>query len=275
MSTISIIGCGWLGFPLAKRLIQEGHSIKGSTTRSERFLEFENAGIKPFLLKAKNGTWEGTDISNLLQCDILIISIPPGTRKNPDSLHAVEIESLMLLIQKEMYPIKKIIFTSTTSVYKSTNSIVDEDSVKHEDDAGNKIVYQAERHILSSEIPERLVLRLGGLTGYERILARFFAGKEELAGGNEPVNLVHRDDVISSIVFLLNAKKVSGTINVCSPIHPTKRDFYTFLCAKFELMPPRFPEKLDGEWKQISSDKLTQLGYKWIFENPLDFTYSS
>jgi nucleoside-diphosphate-sugar epimerase len=274
MNTVSIIGCGWLGFPLAKRLILEGHSVNGSTTRLERFVDFESVGIKPFLLKAINGTWEGEDLSTLLACDVLIISIPPGVRKNPDSLHAKEIQSLMQIIHEGRYPIKKIVFTSTTSVYQSTNSIVDEGSVKSEADAGNKIVYEAEQYVLSSEIPEKLVLRLGGLTGYERILARFFAGKQELAGGNEPVNLVHRDDVISAIVFLLNEKKVSGIVNICSPIHPTKRVFYTFLCEKFELNAPIFPEKLDGDWKEISSNKLTRLGYKWIFENPLDFAYA-
>jgi nucleoside-diphosphate-sugar epimerase len=264
MYTVSIIGCGWLGFPLAKRLILEGHSVNGSTTRLERFVDFESAGINPFLLKAQNGKWEGEDLSTLLACEVLIISIPPGTRKNPDSLHAKEIKSLMQIIHEGRYPIKKIVFTSTTSVYQSTNSILDEDSVKSEADAGNKIVYEAEQY----------VLRLGGLTGYERILAKFFAGKQELAGGNEPVNLVHRDDVISAIIFLLNEKKVSGIVNVSSPMHPTKRAFYTFLCEEFQLTAPTFPEKLDGDWKEISSDKLTRLGYKWIFENPLDFTYA-
>jgi nucleoside-diphosphate-sugar epimerase len=274
MSTVSIIGCGWLGFPLAKRLIQEGYLVNGSTTRLERFVDFESAGIKPFLLNAQNGKWEGEGLSTLLACDVLIISIPPGTRKNPDSLHAKEIQSLMQIIHEGRYTIKKIVFTSTTSVYQISNSILDEGSVKSEADAGNKIVYEAEKYILSSEIPEKLVLRLGGLTGYERILARFFAGKDALAGGNEPVNLVHRDDVISAIVFLLNEKKLVGIVNVCSPIHPTKRVFYTYLCEQFKWNLPIFPEKLDGDWKEISSDKLTRLGYKWIFENPLDFTYA-
>ncbi|MEZ7854793.1 MAG: SDR family NAD(P)-dependent oxidoreductase, partial [Cyclobacteriaceae bacterium] len=29
---ISILGCGWLGLPLARQLVQQGHQIKGSTT---------------------------------------------------------------------------------------------------------------------------------------------------------------------------------------------------------------------------------------------------
>jgi 3-hydroxyisobutyrate dehydrogenase-like beta-hydroxyacid dehydrogenase len=30
--SISILGCGWLGVPLAKHLIQKGFSVKGSVT---------------------------------------------------------------------------------------------------------------------------------------------------------------------------------------------------------------------------------------------------
>mgnify|MGYP003615968040 CR=1 FL=1 len=35
---ISILGCGWLGFPLAQKLIETGYEVKGSTT-SESKLE--------------------------------------------------------------------------------------------------------------------------------------------------------------------------------------------------------------------------------------------
>lgn len=30
--TISIMGCGWLWLPLAERLVQQGYTVKGSTT---------------------------------------------------------------------------------------------------------------------------------------------------------------------------------------------------------------------------------------------------
>ena len=31
---IGVLGCGWLGFPLAKDLIKQGFKVKGSTTVS-------------------------------------------------------------------------------------------------------------------------------------------------------------------------------------------------------------------------------------------------
>lgn len=38
MPTVSILGCGWLGLPLAEQLLAEGYSVKGSTTRAENCL---------------------------------------------------------------------------------------------------------------------------------------------------------------------------------------------------------------------------------------------
>ena len=48
-----------LGLPLAKRLVEEGHQVSGSTTRLERISELEAAGVHAFQLKAENGKWQG------------------------------------------------------------------------------------------------------------------------------------------------------------------------------------------------------------------------
>ena len=34
--TITILGCGWLGLPLAQTLVKEGYSVKGSTTTEDK-----------------------------------------------------------------------------------------------------------------------------------------------------------------------------------------------------------------------------------------------
>ncbi|WP_321539617.1 NAD(P)-binding domain-containing protein [Flavobacterium piscinae] len=48
MKQISILGCGWLGMPLAKHLLQKGYSIKGSTTTETKLELLQNEGITPF-----------------------------------------------------------------------------------------------------------------------------------------------------------------------------------------------------------------------------------
>ena len=48
---ISILGCGWLGFPLAKKLIEIGFEVKGSTTSENKLALLKSNNIEPFLLR--------------------------------------------------------------------------------------------------------------------------------------------------------------------------------------------------------------------------------
>ena len=50
MKQISILGCGWLGLPLAKSLLEKGFSINGSTTSFEKISILDKAGITPFIV---------------------------------------------------------------------------------------------------------------------------------------------------------------------------------------------------------------------------------
>jgi UDP-N-acetyl-D-mannosaminuronate dehydrogenase len=50
MTQISILGCGWLGLPLAKALLENGFSVNGSTTSVEKLSVLENLGIQPYLI---------------------------------------------------------------------------------------------------------------------------------------------------------------------------------------------------------------------------------
>ena len=36
MKRVSVLGCGWLGKPLAISLLDEGYSVKGSTTSEDK-----------------------------------------------------------------------------------------------------------------------------------------------------------------------------------------------------------------------------------------------
>ena len=48
---ISILGIGWLGFPLAKKLIENGFNIKGSTTSESKLDLLKNNNIQPFQIE--------------------------------------------------------------------------------------------------------------------------------------------------------------------------------------------------------------------------------
>ena len=45
---IGIIGCGWLGLPLAKMFVSNNYKVKGSTTSKEKIEILKKEGIEPF-----------------------------------------------------------------------------------------------------------------------------------------------------------------------------------------------------------------------------------
>ena len=86
MTKISILGCGWLGFPLAKALLNKGFHVNGSTTTVEKLDVLKNEGINPFLIdvplsidKENHGveSFLAAMIPFLEGSETLIIDIPP------------------------------------------------------------------------------------------------------------------------------------------------------------------------------------------------------
>ena len=67
---ISTLGCGWLGFPLAKQLVSLGFKVKGSTTTSAKLKVMEGAGIWPFILDVSPQV-HGQNIRNFFEADII------------------------------------------------------------------------------------------------------------------------------------------------------------------------------------------------------------
>lgn len=114
MTSISVLGCGWLGLPLAKHLIDSGFMVKGSIRSSSKISDLEKNHIKPYLLDidAVEQSW-----SQFLISDVLIIAIPS---KNIEGF-----TSLIPII--EASSIKHVLFVSSTSVYEDANRVVTEE----------------------------------------------------------------------------------------------------------------------------------------------------
>jgi nucleoside-diphosphate-sugar epimerase len=283
---ISILGCGWLGFPLAKYLTEKGHSVKGSTTSESKIPLLSEYGIDPFLLKfspeieSENldnflnsdilsplSVSPQTTICNFLNSDILIICIPPRAGKYGEDFHVQQIESLIQHLPSS--PIQSIIYTSSTSVYPDLNREMNEDDEVIENHALIKV------ENLLKKLPQNVtILRCGGLMGEERIPAKYFAGKT-INTGEIPVNYVHQQDVIQIIMMILEKDFWNETFNVVSPIHPIRKEIYLKNCEDLGFEKPIFEEPIEViPYKIISPQKLIlRTDYDFLFSNPLDFRY--
>lgn len=267
---ISILGCGWIGFPLAVELKRRGCSVKGSTTTAEKMEALEQAGISPYLITL-NPIADSNLIGDFFQCDTLIINIPPRLRAHDGEFHIAQVNAIKGLVLDLKSKPKKVIFISATSVYSDVAGEFDESFDITSENTGNKTLFEAEKIIKGLGIPY-IIVRAGGLAGYDRMLARHFAGKENLTGGNMPVNHIHRDDVVEIVCKLVFSEVINEVYNAVAPEHPTRKDLYLSLCERYNLPAPHFDPNDSSTGKILVGNKLEKdFGFTYKFPDPYTF----
>jgi len=266
--TVSIVGCGWLGLPLAKRLVDVGWHVSGSTTSAEKREMLSNAGIEPYLLELPDGK---IDKSPLFQSETYVINIPPGRRKPgvienyPKSINA-------LLAAIDRSNVQKLIFVSSTSVYPDDVEHIDEEMPELPSTDSGLAILEAERIIKHAGIPWT-ILRFGGLAGPGRHPGRFFAGKAGLTHGDQAINFIHLDDAVGILKYFVDNPSRGGIFNAVSPIHPMKREFYPLMARNLGLPEPAFKIEHRCKQREISSEKLIrEIDYQFIHPDPMNFT---
>ena len=270
MKQISILGCGWLGFPLAKFLLSKGYSVKGSTTNASKLELLKEAKIIPFQIKVGD-TLEGENIHAFFQSDILILNIPPGRRKaNVVKLHPKQIQLICNAAQKGS--IQKILFISSTGVFANENQIITETDLPNPTRDSGKALVKAEAIIKDLKNIESTILRMSGLVGADRKAGRFLAGKKNIPNGGASVNMVHLEDCIQVIYEVLRQEKWNEIFHVSADEHPSRKDFYTNQAIQQGFETPHFAEETSTTFKIISNEKLKRiLSYQFIYPNPMKF----
>lgn len=265
MKQISILGCGWLGFPLAKSLLEKGFSVKGSTTSLEKISVLESNRIKPFLvtLSAVEGLNDENEIDSFLATsEILIIDIPPKLRSASSENFVRKIQNLIPFIEKSK--IEKVVFISSTSVYADDPSIITEATKPNPDTESGKQLVQAESVLQSNTNFKTTVIRFGGLIGEDRHPIHFLAGRKNIENPEAPINLIHQKDCIGIIKTIIEQNCFGETFNAVAPFHPTRKAYYNQKALELHLPLPEFDETKISIGKTILSDKVENvLKYKF------------
>ncbi|MEP0547810.1 MAG: SDR family oxidoreductase [Rhodothermales bacterium] len=268
LRTISVLGCGWLGLPLAEALARTGHTVRGSTTSAEKLERLEAAGIEPHRIVLGDEV-EGDDPEAFFEADVLVFCVPPSgsTASYPAVASAVRRAA-------ERAGTGWVLMTSSTSVYPDLDGVVTEsDAGAHEGvplRRNGEDVLVAERVFYGATAFDTTILRLAGLYGYGRHPARYFAGKRDLAGGEAPVNLVHRDDVIGAVMAVLEHEARGATFNVCADHHPTRNRLYPATAERLGLEPPTFNGAEADGYKIVSSQRLRdRLDFRFAYPDPM------
>jgi nucleoside-diphosphate-sugar epimerase len=268
---VSIIGTGWLGLPLAKLLIQADCQVFGTTTREEKIERLTAEGILCDKM-IFNDDVSKTDIQIPWQTEILVITLPPTLGKQAPLHSYIDIIERIIHQTTHLAHLKKLLFTSSTSVYGRAKGLLTEEIAIQPNTPSEETLAQAERLINEKSGNYAVyILRLGGLTGPGREPGFFFKDKKDIPGGEISVNLVHQLDVLEIMKHIILKDTPEGTFNICADEHPARGVFYPQRARQIGAQGATFIWGNEPE-RYVSNEKIKKkTGYTFVYPDPLLF----
>lgn len=239
IKSIGILGCGWLGTPLAEHFVSTGYHVKGSKTTKRKLESIAEKGILSYLIRLEENAIEGNIEEFLSGLDVLIINIPPNLRRNPHGNFVGKIEVLIRYIKHTA--IDKVVFVSSTSVYGNINGEVTEETTPLPETNSGKQLLASEKLLFQETSFSTTVIRFGGLISEDRHPVHMLS-RRTLTNGGELINLIHRNDCIHMISTIIKNGYWNEVFNGVYPYHPTKAEYYTLEAKKRGIPPPNYQE---------------------------------
>ncbi len=270
MIKVSIIGLGWLGLPLAQSLLAQGYAVKGTATSPEKVDALRREGLDTYWLKFSPHP-EGLDFQSVFDADILVVNIPPRTRTLPATFHPEQVKFIKAMAAQR--GVKKLIYTSATSVYPDLNQEAKESDPLDMQNTGNPGLLQAEQLLWLDRSYALTIIRFGGLMGGERIPGKYFASKADVVG-DTPVNFIHQADAVGVVEWVIRQQLWDEVYNAVSPMHPQRKSIYEKNAVDYGFtLPLSYAPEGATPYKVISPDKLLDTGYQFRYADPLDYVY--
>lgn len=261
MTSISIIGCGWFGMPMADIFVKRGCTVRGTTTTIEKFPAMQQRGIEPFLYELGQPLPQGL----LTHTDMVLVNIPPGTRAE----HFRYLEHISDLRDDIIRAgVKKALFIGTTSVYDDTQGHVRQDTPPNPQNSSDNLLLACERIWHNRTEFDWLVIRFGGLIGNGRHPAKILSRRQNLPHPTAPVNLIGLEDCIGATLFAIDNNLWNRALNAVAPTHPTREAFYSKACRELGIPVPHFGPPTSMVYKIIEADTLSAHGY--VFKHLFD-----
>ncbi len=258
---VAVIGAGFLGRPLLLALPRPALAISRTGTWPEGHVP-EGISLHALDLLASD---ESVLASTLAAAHSLVICIAPGRLQDR---RAIYLDGTRRLLRACIgLPLRRIVYTSSTSALPDRDGPVDDDCSERPTDPRGQIQRDAEdlvrEHCEAQSIPW-VILRLAGLYGPERELFRLYRddpGAVQPSDGMQATNLVHGDDAVQACLAALALDpEHSAVVNVCDDDHRPRRAMFTALARAAGRAEPTWelpPGPARG--KQVSNDRMKQL----------------
>ncbi|RAP33277.1 hypothetical protein DID75_02670 [Candidatus Marinamargulisbacteria bacterium SCGC AG-410-N11] len=260
--TISIIGCGWLGEPLAYQFIQDQHKVSGTTTSVDKLDTLKQNGINAHLLSVCADLTPLSLFPGIFDSNITIITIPFKRSLKRAADYFDQICYLTSHLKTDW-----IIFTSSTSVYPDLPNLTEDITITPSSERQETLL--GVENYLTTLPCKFTILRLAGLYGGSRQLGRFLSNKTVTKHPDSPVNLIHLDDVIRLIQYTIERDLSNMIINGVSDSHPSRKTVYSFHSQQLGLPLPRFSTSSPFSNKTVLNQKIKDYGFYFKYPTPV------
>lgn len=200
MAKILLVGCGALGTAIALNLYHAGHEVVGIRKSLKQL---------PYNMKTIQADVTVADVVNVLavtQPQIVIYCIA-ATAQNDENYYLHYVAGLRHVLESQRYntQLERVFFVSSTRVYgKTTDALVDEDTVTTATDFGGCRLLEAEQ-LLSNLECEHTVLRLSGIYGAQRLyLLNMSKDIQRWPEENHWSNRIHEEDAARFVSYLVD-----------------------------------------------------------------------
>ncbi|MCC6231311.1 MAG: NAD-dependent epimerase/dehydratase family protein [Verrucomicrobiales bacterium] len=275
---VLILGCGYVGFPLAVQLIDQGHEVIGLRRTSAGADVLAAAGVEVVMADLAHA--EFTLPAG--KFDWVVFAAAAGSGADEAACRALHVEGLrrvLDLLSRERPA--KFVHLSSIGVYGQRGGVlVKETTATEPRTVFDRVQLESEglvRAAANAGLPS-VILRVAGVYGPDRMprLDRFLRNEVRIEGqGTRHLNMVHRDDVVASILAALKNGRAGECYNVVDQEPVTETHFYSWLAEAVGMsMPPtvaaetdpgRLAEAVD---EKVSNRRLTmELGCRLKYPN--------
>jgi len=292
MSTRLIVGCGYVGFPAAKRWVAAGDKVFAITRRNEFSRELEQSGIHPIVWNWYSPWTKTESLLDLLGGELSTILISVSHAQQPDrSPERTHVDGLNHLYEalygadspreqnasRSISLATKWVYLSTTGVFGSGSSgdWLDEESSVSPLRPGSIAALAGEEWINQHvTLGNRLILRPSGIYGPLRV-PNWRSIRDSVPLAMHPdsfVNLIHVVDLVDVIVELSSKQTEYDLYCVSDGAPPTRRDYYEYIAKIGGYTEPIFaPESSASNARSDSNNRISSRRLLRELQRPLSF----
>lgn len=239
-----VIGCGYVGLPVTAELVRRGHTVTALRRSAVIDDQIRAAGAMPI----RADITQPSDLEKIEPAFDWVVDTVSSARGGSDLYRGVFFDGTRnVLAWLERCPLKKFVFTSSTSVYGQTDSsAVKESSPADAAAETSRILIQAENLLLDafrSRAFPSVILRVSGIYGPDRghLFQQYLRGDAKISGrGERFLNMVHQEDVAGAVISALQSGRPGEIYNVTDDEPVAELHFFRWLSETLGKWMPGF-----------------------------------